>query len=157
MLPHGHLWQSIEHLHAFYEIWHSDRQLSQLPTQQFCCMPLKHSSTPPKEQSWTDGCNNNCTTQQRNMMTLLSDSLWYVKISGVYGYHIMLYYISTSFSKRSILLFLNQPSQNLGHSIVRATQTKLVSLVFDMQDSLLIMCKLIWWRSCQTGSEGISP
>lgn len=39
--------------------------------------------------------------------------------------------------------------------IMRPTQTKLVSLMFDLWDGSFIMPKCVWWLSCQTGSDCI--
>lgn len=62
---HGNLWQLIDSLYDFYEMWHSDRRQSQPPTQQL------HGVAPWTGQSWTHVCNNNSAMQlHRNAIPL---------------------------------------------------------------------------------------
>lgn len=72
MLPHGHLCKSIDHLHAFYEIWQSGRQLSQLQHNNFGVFP---SSTLAHHQQDKVGQTVAIITAQHSRETWLHCSL----------------------------------------------------------------------------------
>lgn len=97
----------------------------------------------------------NCFCQQRK--TLFSDSLWHVEFSGYPDIKLSHVAFPPAFQKHLCFAFSKSSITNLGSRHCKTNPNKTCFTDFWRAGQFTIMCKWIWWRGRQTGSEGISP